>query len=207
MTQVYLIRHATTDWMEREILHGTSDRPLSEFGLQQAHATADFLKGIHFDRLYTSPLLRAKQTAEKISQVANIEPIEVDDLKEEYYGVLEGRRDWWLRVKTKPVLIPLHTSSRVVISALTGEPIWAFRRRVERAWKAIKAENPSGTIGVVAHSGVLRCILRHELGGSHLNKKFILSACSVSQIEVDGHKHARLVMLNQNDHLPGNNSL
>ena len=131
MTKVYLIRHGVTGWMEKEILHGISDQPLSDFGNQQADATAKFLQNVHFDRIYTSPLLRAKQTAEKIGQVVKVEPIPLEDLKEENYGVLEGRRDWWPTVKTKPFIIPFYSYTRIAISTLTGEPFWVFRKRIE----------------------------------------------------------------------------
>jgi broad specificity phosphatase PhoE len=207
MTKVYLIRHGYTDWMEKEILHGTSDRPLSDFGNRQADATAEFLKDVKFDRIYTSPLLRAKQTADKIGHTTGVDPTPVEDLKEEFYGVLEGRRDWWATVKTKPLIIPLYTYTRIIISTLTGEPFWKFKNRVITAWEAIKTDHPSGTIAVVAHSGVLRHILRHEFGGHRSSKKFGLTAASVSEIEVDGRGNAQIVKINQNTHLPGDNFL
>jgi broad specificity phosphatase PhoE len=203
MTKVYLIRHGITDWMEKEILHGVSDRPLSAFGLQQADATAEFLKDVKFDRIYTSPLQRAAQTAEKIGASVGITPIPVEGLMEENYGILEGGRDWWPTVKTKPLIIPFYSYTRVAISTLTGEPFWAFRNRVVRTWETIKSDNPSGTIGVVAHSGVLRHILRHEFGGPRTSKKYTLTTASVSEIEVDGRGNARIIQINQNAHLPG----
>ena len=207
MTKVYLIRHGYTDWMEKEILHGTSDRPLSEFGSRQADATAKFLKNTRFDRIYTSPLLRAKQTAEKIGAAVGLEPIPVANLKEEYYGVLEGKRDWWAVIKTKPLIIPFYAYTRIAISTITGEPFWVFKRRVINAWETIKEDHSSGSIGLVAHSGVLRHILRHEFGGSRFSKQFSLTACSISEIEVDGRGSARIIKLNQNSHIPGDNFL
>ncbi len=207
MTKVYLIRHGVTDWMEKQILHGISDRPLSDFGNQQADATAEFLKDVHFDRIYTSPLLRTRQTAEKIGRATGVEPIPIDDLKEENYGILEGGRDWWPTVKTKPLIVPFYQTTRITISTLTGEPFWAFRKRVERIWGTIKSENPSGTIAVVAHSGVLRHILRYEFGGSRSSKQYGLTTASVSELEVDGQGNAHIIKLNQNAHLPGDNFL
>lgn len=207
MTRVYLIRHGYTDWMEKEILHGTSDRPLSDFGNQQAEATAVFLKDVRFDRIYTSPLLRAKQTAEKIGRAVGVDLTPVEDLKEKFYGVLEGRRDWWATVKTKPLIIPFYAYTRIVISTLTGEPFWKFKSRVVKAWEAIKADHPSGTIAIVAHAGVLRHILRHEFGGPVYSRKFGLTAASVSEIEVNGRGKTRFIQINQNAHLPGDNFL
>ncbi len=207
MTKVYLVRHGITDWMEKEILHGISDRPLSDTGSRQADATAEFLKEVKFDRIYTSPLLRAKQTAEKIGSKTGITPIPVEDLKEENYGIMEGKRDWWPTVKTKPFIIPFYSYTRIAISTLTGEPFWKFKQRIANVWESIKSENPTGTIAVVAHSGVLRHILRHEFGGSRMSKSFTMTAASVSEIEVDGKGNARVIKINQNAHLPGDNFL
>ena len=68
MTTFLLVRHGYTEWIEKEILHGISDLPLSEFGLKQAELTAQYLKNTKIDRMYSSPLLRTMQTAEKISK-------------------------------------------------------------------------------------------------------------------------------------------
>ena len=62
---LYMIRHGETDWNVRRILQGTADIPLNENGRAQALALADELKeaGLVFDRIYCSPLSRAKDTA------------------------------------------------------------------------------------------------------------------------------------------------
>ncbi|MDP2966512.1 MAG: histidine phosphatase family protein [Pelolinea sp.] len=207
MTTFILVRHGYTDWIEKEILHGISDRPLSEFGLEQADATAKFLHNTKIDRMYSSPLIRAMQTAEKIGETTGAKPEPVADLREENYGWLEGKRDWWPTVKDRKSLIPFYIFTRVSISTLTGEPFWQFRQRVVNAWRKIKEENSSGTIAIVAHSGVLRTILTHEFGGTRFDtEKYSLTACSVSRIEVNGNS-PHIISLNENSHLPGDNHL
>lgn len=207
MTTFLLIRHGYTDWIEKEILHGISDRPLSEFGFQQAVATARYLKDTKIDRMYTSPLLRAAQTAEKISETTGVKAIAEPDLREEDYGWQEGKRDWWPYVKNRKALIPVYTVIRLIISALTGEPFWKSRKRVAGAWEKIKKENPEGTVAVVAHSGTLRMIMRHEFGGSRLNSdEYPITACSVSRIAING-KGPELLSINENSHLPGESVL
>jgi broad specificity phosphatase PhoE len=205
MTNYYLIRHGFTDWIEQDILHGISDRPLSEFGQEQARATADYMRGKKVDRLYTSPLIRCKQTADVLSAALGVQPIEVEDLKEENYGILEGRRDWWGVVKKHPKIIPIYTVIRTTISTLTGEPVWQFKRRVVAVWEGIKSENPSGSVAVVGHSGVLRNILLHEFGGKRSSISLTTSSVTQFEVEVDG--TARMIKLNHNDHLPGDQFL
>ncbi|MBQ9061557.1 MAG: histidine phosphatase family protein [Eubacterium sp.] len=87
---MYLIRHGQTVKNKENVLQGRSNSPLNEVGRQQAEAAGEMLKaaGISFDKVYTSPLIRAVQTAEII---AGDVPLTVDDrLIEMDYGPYEG---------------------------------------------------------------------------------------------------------------------
>ena len=96
---------------------------------------------------------------------------------------------------------------RLAINALTGEPFWKSSKRVAKVWKEIKAENPEGTVAVVAHAGVLRMILLNEFGGSWLDADlYPISTCSVSRISVNG-KGPQLLSINEHDHLPEESTL
>lgn len=63
---IYLIRHGETDWNRMKKLQGTTDIPLNAYGIELAEKTAEGLKDVPFDRIYTSPLIRARKTAEII---------------------------------------------------------------------------------------------------------------------------------------------
>lgn len=87
---IYLIRHGQTEKNKANVLQGRSDFPLNEAGEQQAQEAASLLAagGIHFDRVYTSPLIRAVQTAEIIAPDS---PRSVEErLIEMDYGPYEG---------------------------------------------------------------------------------------------------------------------
>jgi len=202
MTTFLLVRHGYTEWIEKELLHGISDQPLSEFGLKQAELTAAYLQSTPIDRIYASPLRRAMQTAGKIAETAGVQPLPLADLREENYGWQEGKRDWWSFVKNRKALIPLYMVLRLAISTLSGEPFWHFRKRIAGVWNKIKQENPEGTVAVVAHAGVLRMILLQEFGGSRFNTAlYPITACSVSRISING-KGPQLLSVNERDHLP-----
>lgn len=66
-TQLWLVRHGETDWNRAGIYQGHADVPLNELGREQAAETAAQLASEHardpFDRLISSPLMRARQTA------------------------------------------------------------------------------------------------------------------------------------------------
>ena len=87
---LYIIRHGQTELNSRHVLQGRSDLPLNEVGIQQAREAARKLQslGICFDRVYSSPLMRAAQTAEIVAP--NTEPVIDGRLIEMDYGPYEG---------------------------------------------------------------------------------------------------------------------
>ena len=85
---IYIIRHGQTEMNSRMALQGRSDYPLNEVGSKQAYSAAEKLRGIRFDRVYTSPLIRAIQTAKILAPYA--EPVVENRLIEMDYGPYEG---------------------------------------------------------------------------------------------------------------------
>ena len=64
--KVYLIRHGETDWNSVRKLQGQTDIRLNDYGIELAKLTAEGLKDVDFDLIYSSPLIRAVETAEII---------------------------------------------------------------------------------------------------------------------------------------------
>lgn len=87
---IYLIRHGETDYNRQKRLQGVTDIPLNAYGIELAERTAEGLKDIPFDRIYTSPLIRARKTAEIIRGRRPIEIIPTDGLLEISFGKYEG---------------------------------------------------------------------------------------------------------------------
>lgn len=87
---LYMIRHGQTLLNRKKVLQGRSDAPLSDIGVSQAREAAERLKklGVHIDRVYSSPLLRAVHTADLVAGYA---PRGIDErLIEMDYGPYEG---------------------------------------------------------------------------------------------------------------------
>ena len=88
---IYFIRHGETDYNKDFRFQGHLDIPLNTTGLMQANKALENSKTLHFDKIYCSPLTRAKQTAEIINTFHGLPIIEDDRLKEIYMGTLQGR--------------------------------------------------------------------------------------------------------------------
>ena len=87
---LYIMRHGRTDWNDEHRLQGHTDVPLNAEGRLMAERAREEFRNVDLDVCYSSPLIRAKETAEIFLQERNI-PIRTDDrLKEMCFGVYEG---------------------------------------------------------------------------------------------------------------------
>lgn len=88
--KLYIIRHGETDWNKMRKLQGQVDIPLNEFGRHLAEVTAEALREISFDLAITSPLSRARETAQLVLGGREIPILEDARLKEMGFGEYEG---------------------------------------------------------------------------------------------------------------------
>ena len=89
--EIYIIRHGQTVWNIDRRLQGRSDIELTEEGRKMAFESGQVLKSTHFDRIYSSPLKRAYETAVLFSGGRDIPIIKDDRLLELCFGEYEGR--------------------------------------------------------------------------------------------------------------------
>lgn len=88
--RLYMIRHGETDWNKVKRLQGKSDIALNQFGEHLAKETGEALRHIPFDLAYTSPLKRARRTAELILGDRNIPVLDDSRIEEMGFGIYEG---------------------------------------------------------------------------------------------------------------------
>ena len=69
--KIYITRHSLTAWNEEKRLQGWKDSPLTKQGKEDALKLGEYMKTIHIDQVYSSPLLRAKSTARLIFKNEN----------------------------------------------------------------------------------------------------------------------------------------
>lgn len=88
--KIYVVRHGQTDWNFMNKLQGQTDIELNDMGREQARNTAELLKGKKVDLIISSPLKRARETANIINNNYNLSIIEDNRIMERYYGKSEG---------------------------------------------------------------------------------------------------------------------
>ena len=88
--KIYFVRHGETIWNKEKKIQGRSDIPLNEYGKELGMITAEALKDIPFDIVYSSPLIRAKETAEILVKNRNLVIHTDNRLVEMSFGEGEG---------------------------------------------------------------------------------------------------------------------
>lgn len=89
--EIFIVRHGETEWNKLGKLQGNTDILLSEKGIELAIKTGENLKEVHFDKIYSSPLKRAYETACLIRGDRDMEIKKDDRIKELCFGDLEGQ--------------------------------------------------------------------------------------------------------------------
>ena len=87
---LYVLRHGVTEWNRMRKVQGSVDIPLAPEGEELAKRTGEALKNVHFDLCFTSPLTRARQTAEYVLAGRDIPVIPDKRIQEIDFGELEG---------------------------------------------------------------------------------------------------------------------
>lgn len=77
--KIYLIRHGQTDWNLQGRFQGREDIALNEYGILQAQECGNAIKGEQFKAVITSPLSRARKTAEIIADRLSVDQVIIDE--------------------------------------------------------------------------------------------------------------------------------
>jgi broad specificity phosphatase PhoE len=154
--KILLIRHGETTGDVEDRYGGSYDDSLTEKGRQQLQETAKHLAGIRVDKLYTSTLKRAKESAEIINAALNTEVEYLDGLRERNYGVLGGLTKQEALQKY-PEAVEAHKDPKNTDPE--GESLTEFSDRVLRTFQYISSQKLE-TVVVVSHGGPIKTILR-----------------------------------------------
>lgn len=175
--KLYITRHGETMRNAEQRILGRTDDPLSEKGKQQAAELAEKMKDIDIDLIFTSPLSRAKETAQTIADVKGMSLIVDDRLIETDFGDFEGRpRNLEAYQAAKRDHFKRYPN---------GESYFDIAYRVYDFLFMLKREYSDKKVLVVAHGGICRIICNYFYDME--NEEFVRHAfpnCGLEEFEL-----------------------
>lgn len=163
MTQIYLIRHGQTQWNREEIFRGTADVPLNESGMREAHLAGEALGDKPIRGVYSSPLPRAKETAEAIARRHGLGVQLLDGLKDVFFGEWQGLSHQAVR-EAYPDLYRLWLKEPHAVIFPGGESLGVVQARAVEAVQKVVSDHPDETVAVVSHRVVNRVLICGSVG-------------------------------------------
>jgi ribonuclease H / adenosylcobalamin/alpha-ribazole phosphatase len=199
-TTTLLLRHGETPLSAEKRFAGIGEIPLTDVGVMQARAAAKALAGRSIDAIVSSPLGRARQTAQEVADVLSLPVRTEDGLRETDFGDWEGysfaevRERWpaeldaWL---ADPSVAPPH-----------GESFTAVARRVQTARDKLVVRFRQQTVLVVSHVTPIKMLVRSALDAppSSLYRMY-LEVSSLCEIDWYADGPAVLKLFNDTHHL------
>ena len=198
--RLILVRHGKTDWNETGRCQGISDIPLNSSGIEQAEKLAFSLKDERVDRIYSSNLVRAKATAEKVAEYHSIDVNIRDDLREMDQGIFEGLDFSYIQEKYSDVLEHWRKDPET-LQLPDGESLSGVQQRALDAIADIKSRFGSQNIVVVSHNMVIGTLLCKFAGNSLKEfRNYIVDEASKSVVEIYDDRFV-IISFNDIDHL------
>ena len=196
--QIYLIRHGETDWNKANRIQGQVDIPLNDYGIRLAEETAEALKEVPFEAVFCSPYVRARKTADIITEAVRRRYQEAH--KEELPFTIDNR--------LKEIGFA-HREGAYIAEIVKNpeDPVYNFLRRPERyqpeaggeSFQELFARSKNfmeeiirplegiyETVLIVAHSALIHSII-NPLAGLGLEDfwKIPFKNCNVSTVQLE----------------------
>lgn len=209
MNRVLLMRHGENRAnLTKEFSYQSVDYPLNAKGRLQARQTGEHLQGHPIQAIYSSPLLRAVETAQIVGEILGITPIIEEDFRELNVGDLESRppnEETWAAYR------------RVIRAWVEGHPETAFPggedyptlwTRYERGLRKAIQAHPGQELLIVAHGGNFTLTMPTLCPGVNILDLFRAesqnaSLTTIELIEEQGNLTGRLLEWASTDHLSG----
>ena len=173
---ICLVRHGQTNWNKIHLVQGITDNRLNELGRNQAINAANYLKkhDPNWDIIISSPLLRAKETAEIIAKHLNYqEPIILNSaFQERSFGVLEGKT--------------LNTETYSIIFSESAEGLESFndlQNRMAKGLIALEKKYKNKKVLIASHSQAIKSLLCYA--DANFDFKFPLKNSSLNYLEIN----------------------
>lgn len=182
-TRLYLIRHAETEWNNSSRYQGHVDVALSPRGRRQATLLCERLREEKLAAVYTSDLIRARETAAIIARAHGLSVVSMPELRELNFGLWEGLTYQEIAA-AYPVDLEEWLANPAEKQVPGGESFAQLQKRVCSAITGIIARHPGQEVAVVSHGGTLLTIILSLLGlGLEKLWRFRLDNASLSIVE------------------------
>jgi len=201
-TRIIFVRHGVTELNDLGVIQGVAETPLTDFGRSQAAAAAKALKVFNPMALYSSPYVRAMQTAEIIGQQLELSVIETTRLREQGLSRWEGQV-WKDIAAADPQIAQRRNSEGWWFCPPGGEPRLRVRHRMLAFISEMAERHKDATVVAVTHAGALYFLVHALIDKVPIGRTHIRTFnCGFSVVEADGER-VSLVSLNEMAHLQG----
>lgn len=199
--RLYLVRHGQTDWNVQKRAQGHTDRPLDDTGLLQAKRVGKAFLDLPVERILTSDLKRAHETAVEISHRTKV-PLEVmPSLRERGFGQWEGQNFAEIAIRFG-FEADFRGVTRNEVTPPGGESFVEVWDRLVAVVADVKSRNENTAI--VAHGGTCSLLMAMFLDGDvSLSNAFRFSNASINELEPRPDGGLRLIRYNDISHLAG----
>jgi len=182
---LYVTRHGETEFNAQGRYAGSTDVPLNEKGFAQAKELALRLKGMRFDAIACSPMLRARQTADIVCAALDMPYVIYENFYERNMGVYEG-----LSREEVQELYPEMWNRKCTMKPDDapdgGETLRQVCDRVDRGMERLRRDFEGKTILLICHGFVARAMNRYCKGLSFEEMaNFTLGNCEVVEYELE----------------------
>jgi broad specificity phosphatase PhoE len=163
MSFFYLVRHGETEWNREEVFRGRMDVPLNDRGCQQAEAAGRRLAGTRLAAVCTSPLSRARETAEVIARACGLEVCVDEAFVDMDFGDWQGLRLTEVE-KRFPELYQTWRIAPAEARIPGAESLVEVKKRAVAAITALACRFGKDTLCVVSHRVVSKLVMAWALG-------------------------------------------
>jgi probable phosphoglycerate mutase len=183
-TRLCVVRHGETEWNAGKRIQGQIDIPLSALGHAQARATGNALLGEGFAAIYSSDLVRTRQTAEATAHLAHL-PLQLDTgLRERHYGIFQGLTYAEAALR-HPAEYARHKARDPRFVPEGGESLLDLAARIGSACEAIVRRHAGQAAALFTHGGVLDILYRQAAGQPLTTARdFAIPNCAINWFEV-----------------------
>ncbi len=193
-TRLILVRHGRTSANKDAKIGSVKDYPLDEIGIEQAHRVAKRLKDFNISAIYSSPILRTRQTAQAIADVIKLDIEFRTELQEFFFGSIADHTMEEIKKEDEITYNKLiawmnmgqeQTMLRPVIPG--AETMQEFEARIRKFTKEILDNHAGQTICAVTHMGLIKGFLGIYFGGG-VGQRMNFNALNTSITVIDFYK-------------------